>query len=245
MQPVGNFEKLAQSYQAGRRDFDDGVFNFLTQQIGSLENKNILDVGCGTGIATRQLAQLGAKVTGSDVSAGMIAEAQQSSNDIEYVVAPTHKLPFKDESFSVITAFSAFHWFSDSDSITEIKRVLKEDGLFAVVNKNDTAGMRKDINQLFTKYRKTKSAKHDYNPEQILENSGFEKVTTCTITSTEAFTPEEALTYLQSIALWNLVPEVEKEDMLAKVKSFCDNTLRQERILKREIETTVVVGFKK
>lgn len=245
MQTLGNFEPLARAYRSGRSNFDDGVFNFLTQRVGNFAGKEILDIGCGTGIATRQLAQFGATVIGSDVSAGMIREARRGSEGIEYVVAPTHELPFGDECFDVVTAFSAFHWFTDPESINEIKRILKDGGLFAVINKNDTAGIRKDANQLFAKYRSTKSAKHDYNPKRILQSFGFENVTARSIASTEIFTPEKAFTYLQSIALWNLVSGDEKEEMRAKVKSFCDDTLAREGLLKREIETTVVVGFTK
>lgn len=245
MQTLGNFELLAQSYRDGRRGFDERVFKFLAHQANGLEDKKILDVGCGTGIATRQLAQFGAKVIGSDVSAEMIAEARQDSTDTEYVVTPTHQLPFEDGSFDIVTAFSAFHWFTDSGSVNEIKRVLNKDGLFAIINKNDTAGIRKDVSQLFANYRKTESAKHDYIPEEILKASDFKDVATCTISSTETFTLEEALVYLQSIALWNLVPEDEKQEMLNKVESFCDDVLAQEGVLKRDLETVVVVGFKK
>jgi ubiquinone/menaquinone biosynthesis C-methylase UbiE len=245
MQTLGNFEKLAQAYQSGRRGFDNEVFDFLSQQINSFEGKKILDVGCGTGIATRQLKQYGAEVVGSDLSEGMIVKAKLEKDGIEYVVAPSNKLPFTDESFDLVTAFSAFHWFTDSNSVKEIKRVLKNQGSFVVINKNDIAGIRKDVNKLFTKYRNTKSVKEEYNPEQILEKAGFIEIATHTVVGTELFTPEQALTYLQSISLWNLVPEQEKEEVLTRVKSFCDKTLKQEGVLKRELETVVTVGIKK
>ena len=243
MQTLGNFQKLAQAYRSGRRGFDEKIFEVLIQQINGLNGKRVLDVGCGTGIATRQLAQLGAEVVGSDISDEMIAEARQDSVGIEYVVNPSHKIPFTDGAFDLITAFSAFHWFTDSDSINEIKRVLKSGGSFAVINKNDVTGIRKDVNELFAKYRESHSSKQDYNPEKILEDSGFEPVVTHAIASTEIYTPEQALIFLQSIALWNLVPENEKEEMLRKVKSFCGDTLKQEGVLKREIETVVVIGL--
>lgn len=243
MQTLGNFEKLAQAYQGGRRGFDKAVFDFLAQQTQGLAGMRILDIGCGTGIATRQLAQRGAEVIGSDISGEMIAQARQGGG-IEYVVAPAHEIPFEDQNFDLVTAFSAFHWFANLDAVSEIRRVLKSGGLFAVINKNDVAGIRKDVNQLFDKYRSAKGAKHEYRPEKILEESGFEDITTHTIAGTEIFTHQEAITYLQSIALWNLVPEDEREEMVAAVVSFCDDVLRREGVLKRELETVVVVGVK-
>lgn len=244
MQTLGNFEQLAQAYQSGRRGFDYEIFEFLAQQINGLKSKKIFDIGCGTGIATRQLAQFGAEVIGSDISNKMIAVARQHGDGIQYVVSPSKSIPFTNEYFDLVTAFSAFHWFTDRDSINEIKRILKKGGSFAVVNKNDRAGIRKDVNKLFAKYTKTSSAKQNYNPEQILKGSGFVNIKTYTIAGTEIFTPEQALTYLRSIALWNLVPENKKEEMLGKVKGFCDNTVKQGDVLKRELETVVVIGVK-
>ena len=77
----------------------------------------VLDLGCGTGISTRQLVRDGAKIFGADKDANMIGEAKKEASSIQYVVAEAGRLPFGDASFDALTSFAAFHWFTDADSI--------------------------------------------------------------------------------------------------------------------------------
>lgn len=240
---LGNFHNLAKPYQAGRRGFDEQVFEFLSEKIGGLKGKRVLDVGCGTGIATRQLQTLGSDVSGADLAEGMIKEAKDNNDSIEYVTAPTNKLPFEKETFDLVTAFSAFHWFCDEVSVQEIKRVLKNEGAFAAINKNDVSGIRLDVNRFFEKYNVT-HVKNDYDPEAILKQSGFKGVTKFTIENTENFSLDEAIVYLQSIALWNMVPEEEKPKLLQEIRDSCEDTLKSGKSLERRLETVVVIGFK-
>ena len=49
----------------------------LFKALGSIEGRSVLDVGCGTGIATRQLKQRGAaRVVGLDIAEAMLAAAR-------------------------------------------------------------------------------------------------------------------------------------------------------------------------
>lgn len=239
----GNFEKLAQKYSEGRYGFDDKVFDYISETAGTLPNKYILDIGCGTGLGTRQLKSHKANVVGSDISAAMIEEARTLDSEGEYVVAPVSKLPFPDNSFDMVTAFSSFHWFTDQDSINEIKRILKPGGAFYVINKNDISGIRKDVSELFKNYKKVKGSKENYEPEKIMVDSNFLNVTQKVLRGVEIFPYDKGLSYLKSIALWNLVPDDDKNLMDTTVKDFCAQFLLKHGQMKREIETKVVLGF--
>src|SRR5688572_476862 len=131
---TGNFRKVREAYAEARLDFPNEVIGYITQHL-PFRTALVLDIGCGTGIATRQLRDRGVRVIGSDIDAGMIEEAEKTSPKISYVVAPAHQLPFENNHFDAVTAFSAFHWFRDKKSLSEIKRVLKKDGRFFIINK--------------------------------------------------------------------------------------------------------------
>jgi len=65
----------------------------VLSQLGELSGRSVLDIGCGTGVYSRELMRRGAaKVTGYDVSAGMIDHARRIEDDeplgIEYVTRP-------------------------------------------------------------------------------------------------------------------------------------------------------------
>src|SRR5258708_657293 len=75
-------------------------------QLGDVRGKSILDYGCGHGMASVVLARHGAIVTGFDLSAGYVAEAQRRAvaNDVEatFLQADAERLPFDDASFDAV-----------------------------------------------------------------------------------------------------------------------------------------------
>ena len=72
---------------------------------------HLLDVGCGDGYVTRRLAaQLPAgRAVGVDASPRMIAQATSGGDDVEFVLADVHDMPFRAE-FDVVVSFNALHW---------------------------------------------------------------------------------------------------------------------------------------
>ncbi|MTD42274.1 methyltransferase domain-containing protein [Erwinia sp. CPCC 100877] len=79
------------------------------------EPKRILDIGCGTGQLTKQMADLGHEVTGIDQSASMIAQAQASFPKLtflqENILKPSDQLAEYDIAFSN----AVFHWILNQD----------------------------------------------------------------------------------------------------------------------------------
>lgn len=64
------FDALAHDYDLGRKAYPQSVINFCVSSL-STKDTLALDLGCGTGIASRQLAQKGLQVIGCDVSLRM------------------------------------------------------------------------------------------------------------------------------------------------------------------------------
>ena len=92
----------------------------------------LLDVACGTGIASAQAAALGARVTGVDFSPEMIAEASKRHPEIAFQSADAEALPFPDASFDAVMAnFGIHHVERPERAIREARRVLAPGGTFA------------------------------------------------------------------------------------------------------------------
>jgi len=66
----------------------------------------------------------------------MIAEAKKQAElkklNIEYRVSDVENLPYEDSLFDVVTLGTAFHWFVNEKAISEIRRVLKPDGILFI-----------------------------------------------------------------------------------------------------------------
>jgi len=90
--------------------------------------ERILDVGCGTGQLTADIARFGAEVVGIDSSPDMIATARKNFPHIRFDVADVTALTF-DNEFDVVVSNAALHWVRDQPSaIASIARALKPKG---------------------------------------------------------------------------------------------------------------------
>ena len=99
----------------------------------------MLDIGCGSGWATRLLAgyAINGQVTGIDISDEMIRVARESSQafpNTDFEVASAEQLPFTDNEFTHAFSMESLYYYSDIlKALTEIHRVLRPGGLFVAV----------------------------------------------------------------------------------------------------------------
>ena len=99
----------------------------------------VLDVGCGSGWATRLLAgyATNGQVTGIDISDEMIRVARESSSavpNVDFEVASADELPFTDNEFTHAFSMESLYYYTDiPKALAEIHRVLRPRGLFVAV----------------------------------------------------------------------------------------------------------------
>jgi SAM-dependent methyltransferase len=111
------------------RQLYDAAFDAAKVGTGS----EVLDVGCGAGLALQMAQARGAKVSGLDAAAGLaeIAKSRCPGGDIR--VGESEELPFGDTSFDVTTGFNSFQYAADPvHALSEAKRVTKPNGYVVV-----------------------------------------------------------------------------------------------------------------
>jgi 2-polyprenyl-6-hydroxyphenyl methylase / 3-demethylubiquinone-9 3-methyltransferase len=97
--------------------------------------KTALEVGCGGGLLTEEIAQMGWRATGIDPSAHSLLvarrHAQISGLDIKYDQGFGESLPYASGSFDVVFCCDVLEHVQDLTKVTsEISRVLKDNGMF-------------------------------------------------------------------------------------------------------------------
>lgn len=108
----------------------------LLQVLGPIESAKVLDLGCGNGSLSRQLARRGAQVTGVDASAAIIHRARERESraplGIAYHVADAARLSMlPDASFDVVVSCMALMDIADAHgALQEAGRVLRPRGRF-------------------------------------------------------------------------------------------------------------------
>lgn len=97
--------------------------------------KNFLDIGCASGYMLSQIQQTypDTEYFGVDVYGNAIQFAKRNYPDIKFQVAFAEKLPFRQESFDLITFYETIeHVENPLLALKEIRRVLKKDGISIV-----------------------------------------------------------------------------------------------------------------
>ena len=99
----------------------------------------VLDVGCGSGWASRILAEyaFNGRVTGIDISDEMIRVARESSRslpNVDFEIASAEQLPFPDHEFTHAFSMESLYYYRNiPKALREIHRVLKPGGSFVAV----------------------------------------------------------------------------------------------------------------
>lgn len=142
---TNSYGKFLYNFYGGFEIDEEDVARFnqeLQESIDKLLESSVnlvLDVGCGTGMFSRNLARKAKWVFGIDISAGSLKKAQHNKfnekiKNLTFARADVENLPFKNETFDSISCIGALQLFPDTEkALTEMNRVLKKGGRLVVM----------------------------------------------------------------------------------------------------------------
>jgi trans-aconitate methyltransferase len=117
----------AETYDQSARFVSD-LGEPVLQVLAPMRGERILDLGCGDGVLTRRIADLGCEVVGVDSSEAMIKATQALG--LEAMVASAYDLDFVS-SFDAVFSNAALHWMKDPDRVIgRVARALRPKGRF-------------------------------------------------------------------------------------------------------------------
>lgn len=121
----------------------------LKSALSPLENKTVLDIGCGTGSFGRFCIENGAsKVVGVDISKNMIekAIAENHHEKLEFICMPIEDIEFQNQKFDIIVSSLAIHYVDDySKLIAKISSLLNGGGEFIFSTEHPIVTARKEM----------------------------------------------------------------------------------------------------
>jgi trans-aconitate methyltransferase len=102
----------------------------VVELLAAKPDERILDLGCGTGTLTAEIAASGAQVVGIDRSPEMIGEARKKFPDLHFEVCDARSLKFSTE-FDAAFSNAALHWIPEAAQVVEgVSHALKPIGRF-------------------------------------------------------------------------------------------------------------------
>lgn len=130
------FDRRAGRYEGGATSrWRDPVQQASLAALDLTGDDVLLDVGCGTGAASRAAGSVAKFVVGVDLAPEMIRRATELATDVENVrfVADSDQLPFDDGAFTAVLCSNSFHHYPDPlRAVREMGRVLASGGRLVI-----------------------------------------------------------------------------------------------------------------
>ena len=130
------FDGVARLYQATRRGYPADIVESLAATAGVGQGSPVLEVGCGTGQLTGDLARFGFDLTAIDIGPAMIAAARQHLGDaaVSFLASSFEDFAAADSSFDLLVSATAFHWVDPEVKFSKSARLLRPGGWLALLD---------------------------------------------------------------------------------------------------------------
>ncbi|MBO0789006.1 MAG: class I SAM-dependent methyltransferase, partial [Actinobacteria bacterium] len=128
------FDGVAGLYDAARQGYPAEIADAVVANAAIGPGAAVLEIGCGTGQLTRQLAGRGLSLTAIDIGAAMVQAARRNLGD---AAARFEVCSFEDfagsEPFDLIVSATAFHWVDPGVGLPKAARLLRPGGWLALL----------------------------------------------------------------------------------------------------------------
>jgi SAM-dependent methyltransferase len=130
--PLHHFTNRAEDYQKYRPIHPAAAIDTILAGLNSPEQLVAADIGAGTGIGSRLLAERGIQVIAIEPSVDMRTAAQLHAQ-VRFRDGTAEQIPLTTGTIDLVTVFQAFHWFEFDRSLQEFHRILKPGGRLALI----------------------------------------------------------------------------------------------------------------
>ena len=121
------FGTAAALYAAARPGYPDRVYEILRDRCRLDPSTRVLEIGAGTGQATKRLAELAGSVLAVEPSDALAAHlrARLTTANVEFIEAPFEDVDLPPSSFDLVVAATAFHWLDPAVALPKVASVLR------------------------------------------------------------------------------------------------------------------------
>lgn len=194
MDPSRKFGEVAARYAELRPAYPPALFAFLLERLGGPRDRAV-DLGAGSGQASRALAAHFGRVSALEPDARMLAHLDEPG--MEKINLPAEEADFPARSVDAVIAATSFHWMDQGVVCAKVAQWLRPGGVFFPFLHGPffVAGPARSVYErhwtFWTPFMdKRLGAKADYS-RAIRESGAFEKIETFTSQTERRCTPEE------------------------------------------------------
>jgi ubiquinone/menaquinone biosynthesis C-methylase UbiE len=129
------FDEIADRYDETRRGYPGEIIGTVVRTAGLSPGASVLEIGCGTGQLTRQLAGRGFRLRAIDIGPTMVNAAQRNviDPDVSFELTSFEDFAASDRSFDLIVSATAFHWVDPEVAWSKVARLLRPHSWLALL----------------------------------------------------------------------------------------------------------------
>lgn len=151
-------EGFAAVYDRYRPAPSPDVLDALIAAAGVERPDLVVDLGSGTGLATRAWAARAKAVVGVEANPRMVERARTATAEanVRYVEAYAAETRLADAAADLVTSFQAFHWMEPQPVLGEAARILRPGGVFAAVDYDVPPSVEAEVDAAFRAHFQTR-----------------------------------------------------------------------------------------
>src|SRR5260221_7194441 len=141
------FDEVALLYNEARPCYPDELFSALIDATDLHKGAKLLEIGPGTGQATKSLAKKGFDITAIELGVALAEVAKYELRDhkkVKIITGAFEEITLPATSFDLVFAATSFHWIEPSLKYFKTHEVLKSNGHLAIIHTNHISDERGD-----------------------------------------------------------------------------------------------------
>ena len=161
-------------YDQYRPEYMDALYNDIFQMIALDHNSKALEIGIGTGQATKSILETGCHLLAIEIGdqlASFTQEKFQAYSNFQVENSSFEDCKLQDDSFDLVYSASAFHWIPEAFGYAKVYKILKPNGVFARFANHpypakDNPALFEAIQQCYKKYLPESNPGPEYTEEK-------------------------------------------------------------------------------
>jgi ubiquinone/menaquinone biosynthesis C-methylase UbiE len=253
------YDSVASAYDRTRPRYPAEILSRM-QKIADLQpGKSVLEIGAGTGIATVELASLGAKIVCLEPSQAACAIAREKCavyGSVEVINTTFEEWELGTKKFDVVVAGTSFHWVTPEARYVKTAAALKDHGLLILLWNTppqlsyelyqSCQGIYQTYAPELSKYESHQE--HQQNISKIAQKaiaSGyFQDLITHQTIITVTYTVDDYLTLLSTLSPYIRMSSVLRQTLFAELKTELKRSLNQHNLLELSYLSLLHVAHK-
>jgi SAM-dependent methyltransferase len=216
------FGRAAETYERARPEYPPEAVAWLADRLDLRAGRTVVDVAAGTGKLTRALLGTGARVLAVEPLAEMRRILREAVPEADALEGTAEELPLDDSSVDAITVAAAFHWFDIPRALDEFARVLRAGGGLGLVwnVRDQRAQIHQELDELLEPHGVGVSQLRGFDVTQHFPAPRFGPLEKMEFRHEQHFDAEGLVERIASISFVALLPDEEREELLARVRAL-------------------------